>query len=390
VYEALAVALEQSNGAADDIRRARLSAIALNPRDARGFLDAAAALGKLSEWDRALAFCQQAALLEPNSADAYAAALAYAEQGRDPAAMEWALQRLLSQDWPVKNRDIHLQAQTRAEAFAHVLAGENRADDADKLRAALRRLQQRDLVIQLTWDNGAQPCEVDLTVKEPSGGVASFDQRQTAGGGTFLANNLLQMNRVAYTASQAFSGEYEITVQRNWGQPSGNSARLEITHHAGTSKETKRVEVLSLERPRTLKSKLEDGRRHTLASVPPASHWQTVQEPLPAEDSSKVMSKLRELAFPEFAGVQADSAPRMEGRSGTPGAQPAAAALNRNQPERVAGQLTMTSPGGFGWNARAGLSADGRYLRLSINPVFEGVNAPPALDLSPIPGGLAP
>ncbi len=38
VYEALAIALEASGGDAEEIRRARLSAVALDPTDAQGFL----------------------------------------------------------------------------------------------------------------------------------------------------------------------------------------------------------------------------------------------------------------------------------------------------------------------------------------------------------------
>ena len=51
-------------------------------------------------YDRALAFCRQAAQAEPNVPYPYAEALAYAEQARDPRAMEWAAGGLLKQDWP--------------------------------------------------------------------------------------------------------------------------------------------------------------------------------------------------------------------------------------------------------------------------------------------------
>src|SRR5207247_10791015 len=65
VYEALAVALEAANEP-DGARRARLSAVSLDPTDAHGFLQAARALADDKQYDRALAFCRQAALLEPN------------------------------------------------------------------------------------------------------------------------------------------------------------------------------------------------------------------------------------------------------------------------------------------------------------------------------------
>src|SRR5688572_22644070 len=118
VYEALALALEASGGSPEEIRRARLSAVALDPKDAQGFLSAARALAEHKEYDRALSFCRQAAELEPNLPVAYAQALAYARQGKDGKAMEWAAGRLLGQDWPVDNAGLHKQAQSSVEALA--------------------------------------------------------------------------------------------------------------------------------------------------------------------------------------------------------------------------------------------------------------------------------
>src|SRR5205823_4694080 len=75
VFEALAVALESSGGDREEIRRARLSGIALDPTDAQGFISAARAMADRGEPDRALAFCKQAALLEPTDYHPYEDAL---------------------------------------------------------------------------------------------------------------------------------------------------------------------------------------------------------------------------------------------------------------------------------------------------------------------------
>ena len=40
------------------------------------------------------------------------------------------------------------------------------------------------------------------------------------------------MKRASYLAAQAFNGEYEVNVRRNWGQPLGNRARLELSRDA--------------------------------------------------------------------------------------------------------------------------------------------------------------
>ena len=74
---------EGIGGDPDEIRRARLSAVSLDPNDAQGFLQAARTMADHKQYDRALAFCRQAALLEPNLSQPYAEALAYAELGKD-------------------------------------------------------------------------------------------------------------------------------------------------------------------------------------------------------------------------------------------------------------------------------------------------------------------
>ena len=61
VFEALAVALEASGGIPKRFQRARLSGIALDPKDAQGFMSAARAMADRGHYDRALAFCRQAA-----------------------------------------------------------------------------------------------------------------------------------------------------------------------------------------------------------------------------------------------------------------------------------------------------------------------------------------
>src|SRR5205823_3481774 len=154
VYEALAIALEADNGDAEEIRRARLSALSLDPSDAEGYLKAARVMADHKEWDRALAFCKQAASLEPNSPHPYADALAYAEQSKDSRGMEWAATNLLKQEWPVDSPELHRQARDGVKTLTTALESEQRRAEAERLRAALRQAQKRDLVIHLTWEKG--------------------------------------------------------------------------------------------------------------------------------------------------------------------------------------------------------------------------------------------
>src|SRR5262249_37656935 len=71
VYDALAVALRESKGSPEEIERAEVSAADLQPLDAGGFVKASESLAKQQHFGAAVAFCRQAAMLEPNVPFAY-------------------------------------------------------------------------------------------------------------------------------------------------------------------------------------------------------------------------------------------------------------------------------------------------------------------------------
>lgn len=340
VYEALAIALETTGGAPDEIRRARLSAVALDPKDAEGFLEAARTLAENGQHDRALAFCRQAALIEPNLVYSYDQALAYAEELKDPRAMEWAASRLVASDWPIDNNVLHLNAQSRVSTLALSLEKNARKAEADKLRAALETLKRRDLVIHLTWESSQESADLELSVKEPVGSVCSFETKQTPGGGVLLSNDIKTPNKVTYVAAQAFPGTYEIDVRKLFGRPLFGQARLEIIRDLGTPKESRRLEIVKLDAPKAVRVELESGRRETLAEISPAN----LKKPTPIAETLAVngWEQLRRLAYPEVTGggVRTAAAPAsFQGAAGGPrptlsatvaqqGATPAAAKAN--------------------------------------------------------------
>ena len=388
VYEALAVALEASHGSPEDIRRARLSAVALDPKDVQGFLSGARALANARQWDRALAFCRQAAQLEPNLPTVYADALNYAELAKDSKAMEWAVGNLLSHDWPIDNRFLHLKAQAKLEALAQVLETEGRAVEATRMRTTLARLRERDVVLQLTFQDGTGPADLEMTVKEPGGSVCSSQQRQTPGGGILLGNTLSDANRATYVAAQAFSGPYEVTVKCLWGRPLGARATLEIIQHQGTPQETRRVETVSIEAARTVKVVVTEGRRTSLASVPPPGSQQRVSD-RDEQTPGALLAKLRDLADPDFTEYQ-----KTTGTVGSPGAaawRGSDEATVRSQAEHLAYQAAVAPASGSSVDltARAIVSDDQRYVRLSMTPVFQTVQrtSGPIVNLPIIPGG---
>jgi hypothetical protein len=121
VYQSLAIALRTSGGSTEDIERAEVSAADMEPKDAQGYLQAARALAQDEKYGLALAFCRQAALLEPGTPHAYADALNYAELAKDPRAMDWAAGNLLRQDWPVNNKKLQDRAGQKIESLVKLL-----------------------------------------------------------------------------------------------------------------------------------------------------------------------------------------------------------------------------------------------------------------------------
>jgi hypothetical protein len=330
-------------------------------------------------------------LLEPTDYHPYEVALAYAENAKDSKAMEWAVGNLVSQDWPVDNLLIQNNAQKRLTSLSSTLKTEKRGEEAGRLEAALARLNQRDLVVQLMWENSGSACELEMKIKEPSGSVCTLEQKQSPGGGIMIGYNLTDKTPSSqYIVAQAFSGAYEISVARIYGQPLGNRARLIVTTNAGTKQEVRRVEIVQLDKNLTFKVNLKEGRRSELASVSSAANQR--HEPARAQRETSAFHDLRAIANPSFYGT---SGPR--GSVGTAGTSiPSVASLAaKDSKNKVAAAPIMqnavnSSGGGVQMTAQVRLSADQRNYDMVIRPFFDAAAlraGRPAVNLSVIPGG---
>ena len=209
------------------MERAALSAIDLDPTDPKAYLRAAKAENDLGRTDVAISLCKRAADIEPNLPAIYANALVYAENGRgrredgrgrvgdrEPAPPRLAERR-------------HRLRRRREGKVARI--GKKLADDQPQGRRrpagqAVADEKYRDLVIRLLWQGQA---DLDLTVIEPSGTACSATQKRTTGGGVLKSDILEQTTddrSEVYTAAQAFTGKYKVTVTAALGQAIGNKA----------------------------------------------------------------------------------------------------------------------------------------------------------------------
>jgi hypothetical protein len=295
---------------------------------------------------------------------------------------------LISQDWANDGQNLHQKANLKLAKLVDTLSNEKRHDEVAKLKSALQKLRQRDLLIHMTWEPGPSgDADLELEVKEPTGTVCSSQYRSTSGGGTLSGLTLNSQRKATYTASLAFSGEYEIVIKRLWGQPAGGKIRLHIVHHEGTPQEKHRIETIAIDQQHSLKIVLANGRRTDLAQVV-ATGGKIRESKDNQVKGENVISKLRSIADPigdrAPRGVSA-AISRYKGAPATITLPPA-----KSQQDQLVFQSGASSnAGGVYLTTQGHVSADGQFLRLSVNPVFHPAamgGGRPQFDVPMIPG----
>jgi tetratricopeptide (TPR) repeat protein len=383
VYKSLAIALRESGGSADEIERAEVSAADYEPLDSQGYLIAARALADDKNYERALAFCKQAAELEPGSPNVYADAARYADMAKDAKAMEWATSRLLRQDWPVRNDELQRSAVERLESLAKRL---DRAD-SERLVRSVNAQRRRDLVVKLVWQGEA---DLDLKIEEPTGSFCTPLNKQTVGGGTMIADSLAHMTSETYVAAEGFSGDYKVWVERIWGKPLGSKAQLKIIRHQGTPNETEELITVKMHSniSEPLIVKLDGGRRTQAAYVPPPQVSEPLEDTATAsiDSNDAVLNKLRALSDPEVTGVERGVRSQMAS-PGRPVTREAPMSFKASDKDRTVYQNRVRSfvSNSVDVTAQAVLSADRRSVRVSLSPVTTtATSSKPVQVISPV------
>jgi len=387
VYEALAIALRESGGSPAEIERAEVAAIDLEPADGNGFLKAANTMAEMKRYTMALAFCKQAAHLEPNTSAPFETAIKFAELADDTKAMDWAVSNLMKQDWPADNKDLQELALIKSEALARKLRQPGNDQAQNAATASIKEKGRRDLVIKLAWQGDA---DLDLQVKEPVGSICNPTNTQTVGGGVFLGDSLTEAGLETYTAAEAFKGNYEIRVKKVWGKTLGDKAQVRIIHNQGTAQQHEDIFSIDLTKNAPLVVKVAEGRRTELAYVSPPSLRPTSRSEKIRMVSKDIGTQLRDIADPEVTGFQ-------RGTSIASGAIPVemeAPASNKNDGnDKILYQTRVQSfmKNAMDMTTQVVLSSDRRSMRVSVTPVFESTaNIKPGatvVNSSVIPGG---
>ena len=380
MFDAIAVALQLSGGSSEEIEQAILSNVDLQPANSGGYLQAAETMARHRRYARALEFCRRSAELEPGLPQPYLRALDYAAQARDVESITWAARELLARDWPVHNDSLHAKARTALQAFQRTLAQEGRSEDARRLTSVLEDTSRRDLVVRLLWLGDA---DFDLQVIEPSGTQCSNLFRQSPGGGTLLADLDSPRQMETYLASHAFSGTYQIQVRRIWGRSTGDRVAVEVVEHLGTPQEQRYRKTLTFagsdERQQSFTIELKDGRRTQPESVLPVSVLRALLDDPVVPDREEIYNRLRQLAY--LSGTPEARHPLVEPR-------PRDTGLNRQSGAMFWQSALPPSETGVGFTARAMVSPDGKFVRVTFDPVFAALPQGGERKLGPIVPGV--
>ncbi len=365
MYEVLALNLEIQGAPQAEIERALLSSIDFAATDAEGLMLSAAYLTRFKADGPALRLYRQASELAPERAEPYLLGLKLAERTGDDDALAWAARGVLTAAW---GKDHARQHQAAEDAVANRAAALKKAGDAeraDRLLAAVAAAKQVDLDVRLTWSGGG---DLDLSVHEPSGTVCGLDSPRTSGGGvlTHDGHGPKQENCYdEYVCAAGFPGVYRIEVRHAWGEIVGGRAKLVVTRHRGTPRETSRETTVALtEEGATVRLTLLDGRRQELLAVPDEPTTPAVRPGgsvvalLSADDPATraAAERFRTALFQQggATGGSIASGRQTPFVTGNVGYTPIVSVLSE----------------GVTLNAQAVVSGDRRYVRLTLAPNF--------------------
>ena len=227
-----------------------------------------------------------------------------------------------------------------------------RSAAADSLKSAVAEASRRDLILRLEWSGDA---DLDLSVEEPLGTVCSIDTPLSAGGGVLVhdgygpkADNCYD----EYVCVTGASGDYRARIQFVQGNIVGRRCQLTIIRYRGTADEVTRKLSVPIDSPvKTVRLTLHSGRRKQLGPTPAAEK--------PTGSRRRTRRQVMAQLFERIQRGAAGNTDRL--RAGAFAAGIGYAPIVAFIPEGVS--LTAT----------AVVSADRRYVRLALAPMFNSI-----------------
>ncbi len=361
MYEVLALSMENEGYPDNEVQRVVMSLVDFAGMDFETMMISAAYLVRFDRPAAAMRLYQQASRIMPERPEPYVLGLRLARESESPVDVEWAACGVLRHCWTHDFTEHHQRAEDAALVAEGWLREAGELDQADALRLAVAEARQRDLVVRLEWSGNS---DLDLIVEEPLGSVCSFTERDSAGGGVLIhdgygprAENCYE----SYVCALGMPGDYRLRVRHAWGNVVGGRALLTITQYQGTDHEETTRQVVVLDGGESaVTCRLADGRRTMPRMVAGPSFLQPFDLPQQRRPASLRGTDAKvDLVAAEFA---AEHMPNMPG-AGEPGMPAGAGAIGYQS-------VVQVIPEGISMSAAAVVSADRRYVRIGVVPLF--------------------
>jgi hypothetical protein len=378
MYEALALAIRADSldkinrgmkvdeAQTEMLERALLSAVDF-AQDEDQLVMIAAYMAQAGLERRALSVYQQVAKANPSRAEAYLQGLALAERLNDVQAKEWACVGILSQAWSADQQELPQKAYRIYQATYEKLLADGKKEEAASFDAAIRRAQECDCVVAVTWTGNA---DIDLTVEEPAGTVVSQRQPRSISGGAHLGDVSAADGKVStkgfteiYACPQAFSGEYRVQVKNVWGRPTSGKVTIDIYKHFKSEKQTLIHEQIPLDdKNAVVVFDLKDGRRKEALNEAQVAHVAKIQN---ATNRALLAQQVNSGGNNSVSNSFGSTLGTFGGLGFVPGFFLRGAVGYR--------PIIQNFPTGANFNSNAVISADRRYVRVSPSPFFSQI-----------------
>lgn len=360
MYEVLALSMEIEGRPREEVERVVLSLSDFGQADYGAMMYSGAYLSRFNRSQSALKMHRQASRLLPERPEPYVLGLKLARNLESWNDIEWAACGILLHDWMPGYRDHHQEAidAVLIAVRAWRRAGNNEA--ADRLVAAVKEAQSRDLMIRLSWSGDG---DLDMVIEEPPETVCSIETPETISGGIYTHDGYgpqAENSYDEYVCSRGLSGEYRITIRQVEGKVVGNRATLTVMKQTG----------LPGEETVTIPITLEDG--------------VSIQRIVLSEGRRKQPRNLGALERQRQRHLVPTAAALQPRRGNAPGRNRQVRQVvaefveGRMQPVARAGVFGVSPviqviPDGASLRAQAVVSPDRRYVRMALQPTFSTV-----------------
>ncbi len=360
MYESLALALKANHAPDDDVERALMSAV-----DFSSSLDdvmyVAVYMTHMGLDGRALKLFRQVAAAQPSRPEPYLQGLAAAQRLQDTAGVQWACVGILSQAWPQDEQKLEQSATRIARATYEQLVADKQTAEAERFKQQVEQARLRDCVVRISWTGDA---DLDLVVEEPSGTVCSASHPRSTSGGVMRGDTFPRLGDKSsegyaeyYICPQGFSGQYRMLVKRIWGRPSVGKVTVDVvTHYNSKNAQSFRQQVPIDDKNAIVTFELSDGRRQEPLADQQIANVARIQQVIGRDILAQQLSTYeRSDAVTDYlrSALEAERAGRLPRRNAV-GYRP---------------EITVL-PEGTNFSAKAVISADRRYVRVTPSPMF--------------------